>query len=90
MPYTVEVTDTFGGEANYAWVRRYTIGAPTADYGSRSYRATLVRRAKAAAGWTGMRCSSQHYGDMVDVRPSGRGAPCWVMFINWTDDEGEA
>jgi hypothetical protein len=23
--YAVEVTDTFGGEANYCWVRRYTI-----------------------------------------------------------------
>lgn len=23
--YFVEVTDTFGGEANYAWVRRYRV-----------------------------------------------------------------
>ena len=25
--YEVEVTDTFGGEANYSWVRRYTYKA---------------------------------------------------------------
>lgn len=25
--YAIEVTDTFGGEANYSWVRRYTIQA---------------------------------------------------------------
>lgn len=25
--YNVEITDTFGGEANYSWVKRYTISA---------------------------------------------------------------
>ena len=25
--YNIEVTDTFGGEANYAWVRRFTFKA---------------------------------------------------------------
>lgn len=25
--YRIEVTDTFGGEANYSWVRRYTVQA---------------------------------------------------------------
>ena len=28
--YTAEVTDTFGGDANYCWVRRYTIKAKSA------------------------------------------------------------
>lgn len=23
MKFTIEITDTFGGEANYSWVRRY-------------------------------------------------------------------
>lgn len=87
MTYQVEVTDTFGGDANYSWVRRYTIEAPDAPYRSPSYRRTLVRRAKAAAGWTGMRCTVQDYGDMLDVRPVGRNAPCWVLFVNWCDDD---
>ncbi len=25
--FKIEVTDTFGGEANYCWVRRYTVRA---------------------------------------------------------------
>lgn len=25
--FEIEVTDTFGGEANYSWVRRYTVTA---------------------------------------------------------------
>jgi hypothetical protein len=25
--YKIEVTDTFGGEANYCWVSRYTVKA---------------------------------------------------------------
>ena len=31
--YTAEVTDTFSGEANYCWVRRYTIKA-TSELGA--------------------------------------------------------
>lgn len=27
--FNIEVTDTFGGEANYSWVRRYSIKAKT-------------------------------------------------------------
>lgn len=30
MAYQIEVTDTFGGEANYSWVRRYTYDAKSA------------------------------------------------------------
>ena len=29
MNYLVEVTDTFGGEANYAWVKRFKVNAAT-------------------------------------------------------------
>jgi hypothetical protein len=27
MKFEVEITDTFGGEANYCWVKRYTVNA---------------------------------------------------------------
>lgn len=76
--WNVEVTDTFGGEANYCWVNRYTV----ADSGRNS---TVVRRAKKAAGWSGMRCSVSSCGDMIEVRPVGKRAPCWIMFITWND-----
>lgn len=44
----IEVTDTFCGQANYGWAARHTF-----DYDDARY---LVRRAKAAAGLTGIRC----------------------------------
>lgn len=85
MAWAIEVTDTFGGEANYSWVRRYTmdsrVGEPQRE---------LVRRAKALAGWTGMRCAVDAYGDAYAIRPVGRSAPCWVAFVNWTDDAAPA
>jgi hypothetical protein len=28
MIYDVEITDTFGGEANYSWVHRHTLNLP--------------------------------------------------------------
>ena len=43
--FTVEVTDTFGGEANYSWVRRYTFTA-------RSFRGAVGMLAREyATGW---------------------------------------
>jgi hypothetical protein len=74
MQAKVEVTDTFGGEANYSWVRRYSVDAPT--------EASIVRRAKAAAGWSGIRCAKENYGDMIKLTPSGM---CQVMFITFAD-----
>ena len=38
MIYFVEVTDTFGGEVNYSWVRRYLVRA-------KSIRDRCVKRA---------------------------------------------
>lgn len=75
--FEVEVTDTFGGEANYSWVNRYTIVAPR-DLSNRA----LVRRAKALAGWTGMRAATDAYGDNITVRPAGL---LQVMFITVRD-----
>lgn len=43
MLYQIELTDTFGGEANYCWVRRATFEAP-AD----APTALIVRRAYCA------------------------------------------
>lgn len=78
MAYQVEVTDTFGGEANYCWVRRYTL-PPCGD----SQRAR-IRAAKAIAGYTGMPGTTSDYGDMLEWRPRG---VCHVMFITWEDSQ---
>ena len=74
MSYRIEVTDMFGGESNYSWVRRTTTDKPT--------HRGRVREAKAFAGWTGLRCDVDNGGDMVTIRPRGI---CQIAFITWGD-----
>lgn len=66
LTYTAELTDTFGGEANYSWVRRETFDVP-AGASDRS----VVIAAKEALGLTGCRCQTTHHGDLIELRPSG-------------------
>lgn len=79
MTVTVEYTDTFGGEANYCWVRRAYI-RDTSKLTTRQ----IMLRVKAWAGLTGHRCNVCHYGDMIELRPLGL---CRVIFVNWVDAE---
>ena len=65
MTYDITVTDTFAGELNFCWVRRYELEAP-ADISRRA----LVRRAKALAGLSG-RHRLDDYGDELTIRPRG-------------------
>lgn len=67
---TVEITDTFGGEANYSWVRRKEIEAKT--------QGGLVRAAKKVFGWENIRCRKQDCADTIILRPAGM---CQIMFI---------
>ncbi len=96
--YDVEYTDTFGGEANYCWVRRAVITMPElTHYGydgsknyakaNRSFNRELMRRAKAAMGLTGERGARSDYGDTIDFRPYGA---CTVMFVSFRDIAEEA
>lgn len=75
-----EVTDTFGGEANYSWVRRNT--EEDLDEQHTSKRA-IVRRLKKLMGITGERCVVDDYGDQMTVRPVGRDAPCVIGFVTF-------
>lgn len=70
-----EYTDTFGGQANYAWIKRGTL-----QYNEPLSDKAVVRRVKAALGLTGVRCTTQSYGDMIEVRPIGI---CQVIFITF-------
>lgn len=94
--YNVEYTDTFGGEANYCWVKRATVTVPElTHYGytgcgdgiyakaNRAQRRELMRKAKAAVGLTGVRGERTDYGDMVEFRPYGMAT---VMFVTYADD----
>lgn len=94
MTYLVEYTDTFGGEANYGWLRRATVTMPElTHYGydggtnyskaNRIYQRELMRRAKAAVGLTGVRGVRCDYGDGFEFRPYGMAT---VLFVNYSDN----
>ena len=92
--YNVEYTDTFGGEANYSWVKRAKITMPElTHYGydgatnyskcNKVFERELMKRAKAEMGLTGVRGRTYHNGDMSEFRPY---RCCTVMFISWAGD----
>ena len=85
MVYLAEYTDTFGGEANYCWVRRATI-RPAKD----TLRAVL-RAARAALGLSGVKGDIvANYGDEYHWKPRGA---CTILMVRWdetaTDETGE-
>lgn len=73
MIYDVELTDTFGGEANYSWCNRETIDMPETATDRQ-----IVTAAKAALGLTGTRCRRFDCGECIELRPVGA---CAVAFI---------
>jgi hypothetical protein len=68
--WSYEYTDTFGGEANYSWVKRGRVESET--------EAGAVRKVKAALNMTAYPCRRTSYGEMVELRPAGM---CTVIFI---------
>lgn len=79
MPYAnIEVTDTFGGEANYCWVLRGKTRAKS--------RRGLIRAAKSLAGWHGRcRVNVNDCGDMLTIRPSAASGIPQIAFITWPE-----
>jgi hypothetical protein len=73
VQFSIEHTDTFGGEANYSWLNRYEIEAP-GDISDLD----LVRRAKRASGHNGVRCRRVDLGETIALYPCGS---CTVIFI---------
>ena len=72
--YFIEVTDTFGGEANYSWVTRHKVRASTP-------RGAMVRLGRAAGmAWHIV----GDYGDMVRY-DSKSGATC-AFVQEWEND----
>lgn len=70
-----EITDTFGGEANYSWTRHGILTAKT--------KRGQIREIKALMGITGRRARVSDWGDMIRIDPVGRDAPCVVAFLSW-------
>lgn len=75
--YEIEVTDTFGGEANYSWVNRHKL--VVAEGAS---QLAIVRAAKRKAGWSGLRCRTSESNSGIELRPYGI---LQVMFVSWHD-----
>jgi hypothetical protein len=83
MKAFITVTDTFGGEPNYGWVRKKLITFP-----DNLSDLALIRRAKKAVNINGVPCEISNYGDSIEIRP--RHKYChWVAFIDdfTTEDE---
>ena len=92
--YQFEYTDTFGGEANYSWVKRGSVAMPDLTaYGydgsrgftkaNKTFEREPVRKVKSRLGLTGIRCKREAYGDIIELRPYGMAS---VVFINWIED----
>ena len=75
MNVTVTVTDTFAGEANFSWVRKYEFTMPKG-----ASDLAVMRRVKQEAGLAGARCSVDKYGD--EWRLDVRGA-CVCAFVSF-------
>jgi hypothetical protein len=72
--YNIEHTDTFGGEANYSWVRRYRFAGSEKQ---------AIRAAKSAVGWTGAKCYREYLGGYGYA--FRRPGVCQVLFVTWAD-----
>lgn len=92
--YNIEYTDTYGGEANYAWVKRAIVTMPELthygyDGGTNYYKANkvfkreLVKKAKASMDLTGLRGKVTEYGETIEFRPF---RSCTIMFITYRDE----
>lgn len=66
MQVQFELTDLFGGQANYSWVKRGTIDVP--ENATDRY---IMRQVKQKLGITGIRCRVSRIGDTWEFRPSG-------------------
>ncbi|NDC09942.1 MAG: hypothetical protein EBZ75_11500 [Oxalobacteraceae bacterium] len=84
--YDLEYTDTFGGEANYCWVKRRVLTLSLADgddaKARKRYDARVKREAKAAMGLTGIRGEWNNTGGDLEFRPRNM---CTVLFVSWHD-----
>lgn len=76
--YNLELTDTFAGEANYSWCRRWSFTVPDT-----ATDLAIIRTAKKLADINGVRCRKESFGDMRALYPYGA---CVVLFITHCED----
>ena len=71
----IEVTDTFGGEANYSWVKRSELRGLEGKSDL-----AIVRAVKKEIDWTNIRCKVEKYGDMIRLTPYSTCVTCFITF----------
>ena len=71
--FFVEMTDTFGGEANYCWVNRFLVDATT-----------LMGAVRKVAKETG--CSVRKVMDCGDFARYDTQGACICFFVQWADE----
>jgi hypothetical protein len=72
--FRFEYTDTFGGEANYSWVKRHE-----EDFPENISDLSLMCRAKKWAGLSNVRGRTENFGDCIAFYPRGYNT---VLFVN--------
>ena len=95
--FKYEYTDTFGGEANYCWVKRGAVYVPElTHYGytgstdgsyskaNKAQTREVMRQVKAELGLTGVRGAKESWGETIVFRPYGMAT---ILFIDWNDGE---
>ena len=70
----VTYTDTFAGEPNYGWVKRYEFATISDSQRSITYQA------KKLAGMTGVKADTYDYGDSLTIKPRGYHQVIFVDF----------
>lgn len=75
MKVVAEYTDTFGGQANYCWVRRTEF-----DYGENMSDLSVVRRVKKDLGLTGVKCRRETWGEDIVLWPIGEASVVLIGF----------
>jgi len=75
MKVVVTQTDTFGGEANYAWANRYEFAI-----NQNASQRNIIRKAKALAGMTGVKADTYDYDTGLTIKPRGYNQVIFVDF----------
>jgi len=75
MVFNVEFTDTFAGDANYAWVRRAQVVLPDT-----ATNRQIAYHAKRSVGLGGVKGRSSWHGDAYEFRPYGSATVLFTTF----------
>ena len=73
MKYTIEYTDTYGGEANYSWVRRESF-----EVEGSVPQHMVVRKLKQMIGLQGVNCKRETLGEMIKLTPRGSNTVAFI------------